>query len=294
MKKVYSLFCVVLLSPFCHAQLLTWSPAFAKDNDNITITVDATKGNQALMNFSGNVYVHVGVITSASTSGSDWQHVPFTWGSTTPAAQASAAGTNKWSFTINNVRTFFNVPAAETIKKIAILFRDGAGNTVQRNSDGSDMYIPIYDNNIAVRFSAPPFEPRYVPVPEPINIQAGNSINVTGIANQVADMKLYLNGSVIQTATGVTTISANPTVATSGNNEIVVQGTAAALTKKDTLRIFVSPSINIAPLPNGTRNGINYAANNTDVTLVLYAREKRESRLSASLVAATGPSSLNT
>ena len=53
MKKVYSLFCVALLSLFSHAQLLTWTPAFPKDNDNITITVDATKGNQGLIGFSG-------------------------------------------------------------------------------------------------------------------------------------------------------------------------------------------------------------------------------------------------
>ena len=89
MKKVYFLFCVALLSLTSHAQLLTWTPSFPKDNDNITITMDATKGNQGLMGFSGNVYVHVGVITSASTSGANWLYVPFTWGSTTAAAQAT-------------------------------------------------------------------------------------------------------------------------------------------------------------------------------------------------------------
>src|SRR6476659_8725402 len=113
MKKVYFLVWVALLSFTSHAQLLTWTPAFAKDNDNITITVDATKGNQGLLNFSGNVYVHVGLITSASTSSSNWQHVLFTWGSTTPAAQASSVGPNKWSYTINNIRSFFSAGAGE-------------------------------------------------------------------------------------------------------------------------------------------------------------------------------------
>ncbi|MDP4264804.1 MAG: alpha-amylase family glycosyl hydrolase [Bacteroidota bacterium] len=274
MKKVYFLLWAVLASVITHAQLLIWTPAFAKDNDNITITVDATKGNQGLQGFSGNVYVHVGVITSLSTSSSNWLYVPFAWGTANAAAQATPAGTNKWSYTITNIRSFFGVPAAETIKKIAILFRDAGGNTVQRNSDGSDMYIPIYDNSIAVRFALPPTEPRYIPVPEPITVTTGQSISLTGIANQVSDMKLYLNGTVIQTLTGVTLISAAPTLTTSGNNEIVVEGTASSVTKKDTLRFFVSPGVNIAPLPNGVRNGINYAANNTDVTLVLYAPGK--------------------
>ena len=274
MKKVYFLFYLVLTSLFSNAQLLSWAPAFAKDNDNITITMDATKGNQGLLGFSGNVYVHIGVITSASTSSSNWLYAPFTWATTPAAAQATPAGTNKWSYTINNIRNFFAVPAGETIKKIAILFRDGPGNTVQRNSDGSDMYIPVYDNNIAVRFSIPLTEPRYVPTPEPITLTTGQSLNMTGIANQTADMKLYLNGTVIQTANAVTTISANPVLTAAGNTEIVVEATAASVTKKDTLRFFVSSLVNIAPLPNGVRNGINYATNNTAVTLVLFAPGK--------------------
>ena len=66
MKRLLSAIVVLALSFLVfHSQLLTWTPAFPKDNDNITITVDATKGNQGLLGFSGNVYVHVGVITSA-------------------------------------------------------------------------------------------------------------------------------------------------------------------------------------------------------------------------------------
>src|SRR5712675_2076491 len=121
MKKIFFLCCLALTSLLSNAQLLTWTPAFAKDTDTITITVDAAKGNQALLGFSGNVYVHVGVITSASTGSSNWLHVPFTWGTTNASAQATPAGANKWSYTIINIRNFFSVPAGETIQKIAIL-----------------------------------------------------------------------------------------------------------------------------------------------------------------------------
>lgn len=271
MKKVYLLLCAILTSVLTYAQLLTWTPAFAKDNDNITITMDATKGNQGLMGFSGNVYVHIGVITSLSTGSGNWLYVPFTWATTPPTGQATADGPNKWKYTINNIRSFFGVPAGEAIRKIAILFRDATGNTVQRNSDGSDMYIPVYDNSVAVRFTVPATEPRYIPVPEPINKQVGDNIDITAIANQSSDMKIYLNGTVIQTANGVSTLSANPTLTTSGNTEIVAEATAAAVTKKDTIRFFVNPGINTAPLPAGVKNGINYAAGNTEVTLVVYA-----------------------
>jgi glycosidase len=283
MKKVYLLLCTLLTSFFLQAQLLTWTPDFAKDNDNITITLDATKGNQGLNNYgnTNDVYVHTGVITNLSTSQTNWLYVKNfgvppnqVFNTPIPELKATSLGNNKYSFSITNIRAYYGVPVGETILRISILFRNGAGTAVQRNADGSDMYVPIYDNNLAVRFSAPPFEPHYVPTPEPITKLVGDNINLTGIANLVSDMKLYLNGTVIQTATGVTTISANPTLTASGNTEIVVEATAATITKKDTFHFFVSPAVTIAPLPNGVRNGINYAANNTDVTLVLYAPGK--------------------
>ncbi len=278
MKKIYSLlFAIagfVLTAP---AQLLTWTPDFAKDTDPIVITMDASKGNQGLNGYSptSDVYVHIGLITDSSTGPSNWHYSKFTWATTPAAAQATYIGGNKWTYTIpGSIRSFFGVTAGVGIKRIAILFRNGSGSSAQRNSDGSDMYVPVYTSALAVRFSVPPYQPLYTAIPEPINKQVGDNINVTGIANQTSDMKLYLNGIVIQTANGVTTISANPTLITSGNTEIVVEATASAVTKKDTLRFFVSPSVTIAPLPAGVKDGINYGAVNTEVTLVLYAPSK--------------------
>src|SRR5687768_15126841 len=104
MKKLLSALLCLFFSVSVFSQVLTWAPAFPKDNDNITVTVDATKGNKGLLGFSGIVYVHVGVITSQSTSGTNWLHVPFTWGTANAAAQATPDGVNKWKYIINNTR----------------------------------------------------------------------------------------------------------------------------------------------------------------------------------------------
>lgn len=257
-----------------NAQLLDWSPSFAKDSDEITITVDATKGNQGLQGFSGNVYVHVGVITNLSTGAGNWLYVPFSWGTTAPQSQATSAGPNKWKYTISNIRSFFGVPTGETIQKIAILFRDGAGNTVQRNADGSDMYVPVYDNGLAVRIHQPYYQPKFVPVPEPINLAVNDVLNITGKASLEGEIKLFLNGTEIATDAMDSVISASPTLTSSGNNEVVVASTVGPDTRTDTLRFFVAPGVSVQPLPPGVRNGINYAANNTEVTLVLEAPGK--------------------
>ncbi len=268
--------CVLLFVFAASAQLLSWAPDFPKDNDNVTITMDASKGNQALLNYSNtnDVYVHVGVITSASSSSSDWKYVKFTWGTTTAAAQASYQGNSKWQYTITDIRTFFAVPGAETILRIAVLFRNGNGSIVQRNANEEDMYIPVYDNNLAVRFSLPLLQPLYNPVPEPVNRSTGESLAVTAISNQSSALKLYLNGAEIQTAAAATSISANTVLTVSGNNELVAEANNGTTIKKDTLRFFVAPGINIAPLPDGVRDGINYETGNTSVVLVLYAPGK--------------------
>src|SRR5215203_5818946 len=100
MKRLLLIFAALCCGFVSYTQLLTWTPLFPKETDPITVTVDATKGNQGLLGFSGNVYVHIGAITNLSSGPSNWLHSQFTWGSAEAAAQAIPAGTNKWSYTI--------------------------------------------------------------------------------------------------------------------------------------------------------------------------------------------------
>ena len=276
MKRIFLLLCVCLFANFCQSQLLNWAPEFPKDNDDLTITVDATKGNQALLGFAGNVYVHVGVITNLSTGPTNWRYSKFTWGSTEAAALATSAGTNKWSYTINNIRTFFGVPAGETILRVAILFRAGSCTDclAQRNADQSDMYIQVYENDLAVRFNIPSMQPLYTPIPEPINKMVGENINITAVASGASNMRLLLNGNEIQTANNVTSITANPTLSVAGNQTLVAEAVVGAVTKTETINFFVSSAPTVAALPTGVRDGINYEAGNTSVVLVLYAPGK--------------------
>ncbi len=57
--------------------LITVNPSFPSDNQPVTITFDASKGNGALSGFSGDVYMHIGVITDLSTSPTNWKYVKF-------------------------------------------------------------------------------------------------------------------------------------------------------------------------------------------------------------------------
>ena len=170
-----------------NAQLLSWSPTFITDTSStVTITCDATQGNQGLNNYATttDVYVHIGLITSNSTSSSNWLHVPSfsVWATTNSQIHATYLGNNKWQYVIaGGLRTFFGVTDPnEKILKIAILFRNGSGSLKQANTDASDMYVPVYSaTSLAVRLDAPIRQPLYSPALVPVTKKAGDNISIT-------------------------------------------------------------------------------------------------------------------
>lgn len=282
MKRLLLLTATLCCGVFSFAQLLAWTPSFpVEDNTSQTlvITMDAAKGNGGLLNYAPatDVYVHTGVITNLSTSPANWRYVKFNQNFNQPNAQLQATyiGNNKWQFTITgSLKTYYGVPAGETIQKIALLFRSGNGNTVQRNADGSDMYLPIYTTSLAVRLTQPPTEPKYIPAPETQTWNIGTSFTVAADANKPSTIKLYHNGTVINSASNATTLSGTSAVTALGNQQIVAEANDGTTTKYDTANVFLSPSSSpAAALPSGVQDGINYVSS-TSVTLVLRAPGK--------------------
>jgi glycosidase len=264
------------------SQLLTWTPQFPNDNSTIVITVDGTKGNQALLNHTGAVYMHLGVITNLSATPTAWRYVPTTWASTT-APQATSLGNNKWQFTLTNPRAYFNsaaggVPVNETILRVALLFRDAAGTKVQKNTDNSDMYVPIYpagSNNII--FTQPAIVPDFNVSNESMSATVGQSVSLTALASTTSgSLKMYYNGNQITgPLTGTNTITGNTTIAQAGTQQFIAELTVGPNTYKDTTSFYIPVANVVEALPVGVQEGINYHAGCDSVTLVLYAPAKQ-------------------
>jgi hypothetical protein len=127
-------------------------PEMPTDTDDVTITCDGRAGNAELLDHTGNVYVHVGLITSKSIHGDDWRYVKFRWASLQPEALATPAGSNHWTYSIRNPRKFFGVAPDERIFRVAVLFRTGGciGSycKVLRTAEGKDFYIPVRDQTV--------------------------------------------------------------------------------------------------------------------------------------------------
>jgi 1,4-alpha-glucan branching enzyme len=272
----------IVLSAKAQNPVLATSPGFLKEiNANpVTITIDGTRGNAGLSGYTPvtDIYIHTGVITNLSTGPTDWKHVLTTWPGTVAAFNATSLGSNKWNITLpSNLRTYYGITNAnEKIVKIAILFRNGTGLSVLRNSDASDMYIPVdTTGNLLVKFTAPPTEPRYIPWAEPVNVAIGQTLPVSAVTSLNATINLELNGTNIGNVTNMNTISLNPTIIQGCNNTLKVIATDGITTVSDSLQFYVNAgSGTLLAQPAGTRDGINYNIGDTSVTLVLYAPGK--------------------
>jgi len=263
----------------CHGQLLSWSPDFIlESSNNSSITCDASKGNKGLLNYVpvSDVYVHIGCITTASTSASDWKYVPFAWATTNSLAKCTSLGNNKWQFVITGgLRSFFGITnASEKILKIAILFRNGNGNNKLANEDGSDMFIPVYDNSLSVRIDTPFRQPGFMMTPENITRNVGDAVSVNAKANQSSGLQLFYNGNSLTAATGAVSVSASTVISVPGTQTIIAVANNGPASARDTFSFFAAPSVNVAALPSAVKDGINYEPGDTSVILVLYAPQK--------------------
>lgn len=272
---------MLLFSTIGNAQLLNWSPSFIQESSStIDIVCDATLGNTGIKNYTltSDIYVHIGAITTSSANNSDWKGVPFNWATTPTLGNAVYLGSNKWKFTITGgLRNFFNITnASEKILRIAVLFRNGAGTKVLRNADGSDMYVPIYDNGLYTRIDNPLRTPYYNIATDVITKVVGDIITITSTASQTSSLKLYFNGNLLATNAGATTATTSTTIANTGVQTIISEANDGTTTAYDTVKFLVAPPVNIAALPVGiTKDGIYYdAADASAATLVIYGLGK--------------------
>jgi hypothetical protein len=264
------------------AQLLTWTPDFIRDTGTSTVQIiaDASRGNKGLQGYSNltDVYVHMGVITSLSNSPTDWKYVKFSsFNTPNAAARCTSLGGERWRFDISGgLRAFLNITNAnERILRIAILFRNGAGTQVLRNADGSDMYIPVYDNGYAVRIEKPFRQPLYFPRPETLNPKIGDSVDLQVKSSASGRLQLSLNGAALTPSTpNVQSLSVKAVISTSGSQTVVASGDNGFGQLYDTLTFFVASAAPEGPVPAGLRNGINYEPGDTSVTLVFFAPGK--------------------
>ncbi|WP_044001608.1 DUF4961 domain-containing protein [Hymenobacter swuensis] len=271
LRLLLSLVAMLSAMPVLRAQVVTTQPTFFRDTDAVTLTFDATQGNGALANFTGDVYAHTGVVTNLSTTNSDWKHVKFTnFNAPDPSVKLTRSTTNPNIYTLAitpSVRAWYNVPATEQIQKIAILFRNGTGTIVGRAANGGDIFLDVAQGALTARITAPSVTGAQFVAP-------GTQVSLTGEASTSAALKFALNGTTLAQQTG-TTLSTTATISQAGRNVVRFSATSGATTVTDSVVYVVRPAVTVAALPAGAKDGVTYLNGGTSVLLNLTAPGKQ-------------------
>lgn len=267
MKIIRNLAALFLLLPFFLSAQITWTPYFASHSDSVTVIFDATQGNAGLLGYTGDVYAHTGVITSASTSNSDWKYVKTNWGVNTPETKLTRIGTDLYEFKIKpSVRSFYGVPANESILKIAFVFRSSASPYREgKTAEGGDIFVNLSTGGLDVAITLPESDPTILALNGVLPIQALS----TGSTN----LALYIDGAQVGTTSSLL-INYDYTGSSAGKKWVKAVATSSTgSTKADSLYIVVRPPVTVQALPANIKDGVNYTSV-TSVTLSLYAPGK--------------------
>ena len=242
------------------SQIVTTSPTFPTENAAVTITFDASLGNQGLKDYTGDVYAHTGVTTDESTSNGDWKYAS-TWGDNDAKYKLTSLGNNKWELNITpNIREYYGVPTGEEIQKMAFVFRSADNSKEGKDVGNANIFIELSTEGLNVKFNSP--EDNSI-------IEKATDLTVNLSSASSDNLQLYVDG-ILDVTTATTSIEKIFNYATAGEHEFVAVATAGGEEKRDTVKVVIRQDSQIETRPTGLKDGINYISD-TEVTLQLFA-----------------------
>jgi 1,4-alpha-glucan branching enzyme len=265
MRRLFTL-TVVFISMLCFtakAQIITANPEFPTADGTVTITYDATEGNQGLMGYTGDVYAHTGLITSESTSGSDWKYAPE-WGDNSEKYKLTRVGTDLYELEITpTIREYYGAGAQEELLQMAFVFRSSDKTKEGKDVGNTNIYYEIYEDVLSAKFT----------LPTPNSFANIDDIVDWSISiSDIADYNVYVNNVEIASGNG-TNESGQYTITAKGNYWFKVIASAGGETSADSTIVVVREDILNEALPVGYIKGVNYTSS-TSAGFVLWAPDK--------------------
>ena len=130
-------------------------PKFVTSDMTGDVLVYLNTAGTSMDNFSGDIYAHTGVLTSASTSTGDWKYVKAEWTENIADCKLVKVKQNIYKLIIKGgPRAYYGIPASETITHLAFVFRSTDG-TVELKKDGQDIFIELAKEDLDVRIISP-------------------------------------------------------------------------------------------------------------------------------------------
>lgn len=251
--------------------LVYTSPSFIFWDKDITLQFDFSKGNGALKGSSADLYLHAGLIAN---SGGDWQHVPTDWNRNDNAYKLQFVSTGKYRFTFNPA-TFFKRSNGTGFGQIALLVRNADGSLVQRNRDGSDLFLPLAGEHGAIRFLSPVAQPTS-PLLAEDNYRVGDLLTVKVQGSQAGTMTLWDNGVQIALEDNVSLLEKKLSLQIDGLHEIEARLESNGKVVSSKMQLLAQAKPAIAALPAGINpNGVTIDRTKKQVSFALTAPLKK-------------------
>jgi 1,4-alpha-glucan branching enzyme len=175
-------------------------------------------------------------------------------------------GNNKWKLVIDpSIRGYYNVPAGETIQKLAFVFRNADGKKEGKTKSNGDILYEVYASTLSVKITNPDQPLIFTNINQPFDIT---------VSSLLADnTSLYAGEQLLTSTSGsVLNYKLTPTV----NGRVLVKAVATKGTEMvaDSFYYYVQGAVPVAPLPLGITEGINYLDDHSAI-LCLYAPAKQ-------------------
>ena len=252
------------------AQVVTFTPAFPSADQPIEIIFHADQGSGGLQGFTGTVYAHAGLITSASTSATDWKYVITQWGENIPKNTLERIAPDTYRLYIADIPAYYDFPSgtAETIKALAFVFRNADGSREGKDVGGTDIYIPLY-KGISTRLLSPAIAEGGL-----LFLEEAGTVDVAAVAqaDTLDAFQLQQGGTVLFETTN-DTLSTTLDVNDAGRTDyeiVAFDRSGATDTTRFSIMLHAPPST--ATRPPGLQDGVTVSG--TTASFSLFAPYK--------------------
>ena len=242
--------------------LISTDPAFVTENMTEDVIVILNTKGTAAEGFTGELYAHTGVLTTASASTGDWKHVLASWGTNIPECKLERVDTNLWHYIIKGgPRAHYGVTAGETITHLAFVFRS-SDNKIEVKDNGADIFIELAKEGMSVKIINPAHGSM---------LTVGNEYNVQVNQKGATNLQLFKNDQEVAVTTHETL---SYTYTPTEPEDVVFKAVATNGTEsvEDSISVSVLGTTESAPRPAGAENGVTI--NGNEATFVLFAPGK--------------------
>ena len=272
MQRFFYIYSILLIFQTLSGQVITSEPQFPTENDSIIVYFDAAQAvRKELVGYTGDVYAHTGVNSSAGT----WQHVIGTWGINPSQPKLSRVATDYYKLVIGYPRSFYSITSA-TEKIYALCF-------VFRSSDGSqqteDIFYDLFDYGVTAVIDSPSVNTNYGDVRRSphfyeINDMIAFKVKAAALNTAVDSVRILKNQSLVYSDEWRDSLLYTEVALEAGSYhyEVIVTDTSG-ISDAVEFGAMVNPAMQNRRLPPSVQPGINIL-NAESVVLALFAPYK--------------------